>query len=143
MHRPGLIALFFLVASATLAACSSSEAPSSSLALKPTYHLKTIDGVRLPIVDASGESLDSGHVIRLSGDTVRVDDYSHLPGSGGTPGLGTIRLGTWVASQSGNVVVLLPVTASFQDTAFLAGDTLTLHTHPFRSALHVNVYVAP
>jgi hypothetical protein len=140
---PKLAAFLSLTFLAALAACSNSEAPSSSLGLAPSYHLKTVDGVPLPIRDASGESLDSGRVLRLAGDTVRVDDYSHLPASGGNPGIGTIRLGTWVASQSGNVVALRPVTASSQDTAFLASDTLTLHTHPVSSLLQVNVYVAP
>ena len=142
MHCLGIPALSSLIGLVVLTACSSSEAPSSLPGFAPTYHLRTIDGVPLPIRDPSGESLDSGHVIRLAGDTVRVDDYSHVPPSGGLPGLGTIRLGTWVASPSGNVVVLRPVTATSQDTAFLAGDTLTLHAHSDRS-LHTQVYVAP
>ena len=142
MRRRHLLSLILIGCSSALIACSNSEAPVSSLSLAAMYHLKAIDGVTVPIRDVAGEVLDSGHVIRLRGDTVRVDTYSHVPGSGGNPGIGVIALGTWLASQSGNVVALFPLIASSLDTAFLTGDTLTLHAHPNR-ILHVEVYVAP
>ena len=120
-------------------ACSNSEAPSSTLSLAPTYHLRSIDGVQLPIVDAGGGSIDSGHVLRLGGDTVRIDEDSHVPPSGGFPGQQTIAFGTWRAAQSGNVIVLYPLLANTVDTAFVGnGDTLTLHTDS-----HIQLYVAP
>jgi len=110
------------------------------------YHLKAIDGVMLPIPlqgGPAGSSLDSGHVLRLAGDTVRVDEYRHTPPSGSLPGTVVINLGKWAATQFGNTVVLFPIFAQSQDTAFLgAGDTLTLHTHD-SGALQVKVYVAP
>jgi len=128
-----------------MVACSSSEAPNSALSFAPTYHLKTINGVSLPIPFPGGQSssLDSGHVRRLGGDTVRVDYYSHTPASGNNPGILVVALGTWAATQFGNVVVLRPIIASSLDTAFLgAGDTLTLHTRS-GGAPQVQVYVAP
>jgi hypothetical protein len=137
------ILLGALASLAMVIACSSSGEPGASLELARTYHLRSIDGVSLPISDPSGDILDSGHVIRLGGDTVRVDHYSHLPASGRGPLTGTISLGTWVASQSGDVVVLFPAIASSRDTAFLGhGDTLTLHAHS-SGVLRVEVYVAP
>lgn len=124
-------------------ACSSTGEPTASLALAPLYHLRVVDGVSLPIADVSGDILDSGHVIRLAGDTVRVDHYSHVPPSAGGPGIITISHGTWLASQSGDVVALFPVIANTRDTAFLGrGDTLTLHAHS-GGVLHIEVYVAP
>lgn len=122
-------------------ACSSTESPAATLTLAPTYHLRSIDGVPLPI-DSNGEIADSGHFVRLHGDTVRTDRFSHVPPSRGNPGLGVIAVGTWRASQSGNVVIMFSLIAFATDTAFLHGDTLTLHTHDSR-VLQVEVYVAP
>ena len=131
---------------ATAAACSNTDAPNNQLTIAPEYHLKAIDGVPLPIVSPDsigGGSLDSGHVLRLGGDTVRVDHVSHSPPSNGHPGLTVINLGLWLGSQTGNVVVLWPAIASTIDTAFVGnGDTLTLHTHS-GGAVHVETYVAP
>jgi hypothetical protein len=143
LFRPGR-RLAFLIAAfvATAAACSSADAPNRPLTIAPEYHLKAVDGVPLPIVSGGG-SLDSGHVLRLGGDTVRVDHVISSPPSNGAPGIVVISLGLWVASQSGNVVVLSPAIASSIDTAFVGnGDTLTLHAHS-GGALHVETYVAP
>jgi hypothetical protein len=139
-RRP--LSLILIGISSAFIACSNPDGPNASGGFAQKYHLRSVDGVHLPIVDTGGEILDSGHVIRLGGDTVRVDDYSHLPGLGGMPGIGTIRLGTWLASQSGNVVALFPLIATSIDTAFLSGDTLTLHTHSSH-VLQVRIFVAP
>lgn len=51
----------------------------------------------------------------------------------------SIAHGMWLASQSGNIVVLHPLLASTQDTAFVGqGDTLTVHTNA-----RLRGYVAP
>lgn len=124
------------------AACSSASAPSTSLSLASTYHLRIIDGASVPFSVVEGGSVvtttDSGLVRRLGGDTVSIEEYSHSQGPTG-PGLVTIARGTWWGSQSGNVIVLHPIIASSQDTAFVGrGDTLTLHIFS-----QVQVYVAP
>ncbi len=109
----------------------------SALTLEPTYHLRFVDGIALPISNPGAGTLDSGHVRRLGGDTVQVDHYSD--GSG----VVVISFGTWLASQSGTVVALFPALANSLDTAFVGhGDTLTLHAHS-GNALHVEIYVAP
>jgi hypothetical protein len=126
-------------------ACSSSEAPNTALSLAPIYHLKTVDGVLLPIPipSSDGASLDSGHVRRLGGDTVRVDHFTDSHPSGNNPGIVVVSVGTWAATRFGNTVVLFPILANSLDTAFVgAGDTLTLHSRA-GGALHVEVYVAP
>ena len=125
-----------------LAACSSASAPSTSLSLASTYHLRIIDGASVPFSVVEGGAVvvttDSGLVRRLGGDTISIEEYSHSQGSVG-PGLVTIARGTWWASQSGNVVVLHPIIASSLDTAFVGrGDTLTLHINS-----QVQVYVSP
>jgi len=143
MRRLPTNPLALLLSIWALVGCSSSEAPNSALSLAPLYHLKTVDGVLLPIPIGNG-SLDSGHVRRLGGDTVRIDEYSHFPPSGpNDPGTGIINLGTWAATQFGSTVVLRPILATSLDTAFVgAGEILTLHTRE-AGALHVNVYVTP
>lgn len=139
MHKLPLVVLSVV---SVLVACSSSEATSPSPTFQPSYHLLSIDGATLPINEASGGSIDSGHVVR-QGDTVVVDQFSHVPPSGGNPQIGTINHGLWLASQTGSVIVLSPLIASSQDTAFLSGsDTLTLHTY-VSGSLQVALYVAP
>ena len=98
----------------------------------------------MPFTSADGEVTDSGRVRRLGGDTVLVDLYRHTPGTNGMPGTGVIALGTWRASQSGNVVVLSPLIAFAVDTATVAGDTLTLRAHlGVGIPVQTDVYVAP
>lgn len=122
-----------------LLACSNSEAPANSLSLAASYHLRSIDGAQLPINDAGGAIIDSGHVLRLGHDTVWIDQYRHSPPSGGLPGLVTIAHGTWLGAQSGNVIVLHPLLASSQDTLYVGrGDTLTRHSNS-----QIELYVAP
>lgn len=123
-----------------LAACSSSSAPRNSpLSLASSYHLRLIDGVPLPISQSGGGTIDSGHVRRLGGDTIYIDQYSHIPASAAFPGTVTIAHGTWLATESGNMVVLHPLLATEQDTAFVGmGDTLTLHLNA-----QMQIYVAP
>ena len=147
MRRLPTNPLVFLLSIWGLVGCSSSEAPNSALSLAPVYHLKAVDGMSLPIPipSSNGGSLDSGHVRRLGGDTVRIDEYRHFPPSGtpNDPGAVLISIGTWAATQFGSTVVLRPIIATSLDTAFVgAGETLTLHTHG-DGALHVKVYVAP
>jgi hypothetical protein len=127
---------------AVLIACSSSEAPTSPT-FEPSYHLVSIDGATLPINEAGGGIIDSGHVVRHGGDTVAVDQITHVPPSGGNPQVTVINHGLWLAAQTGSVIVLKPLAASSQDTAFLGGsDTLTLHTY-VSGSLQVELYVAP
>lgn len=131
--------LAVMITFTALVACSSSAAPDTPLSVVGTYHLRSIDGMQLPISDPGGGFIDSGHVRRLGGDTVWVDQYGHTPPSGGLPGTQTIAHGTWRAAQSGNAVILYPLAASEVDTAFLGrGDSLTLHT-----SSHIQLYVAP
>ncbi|HKW47674.1 MAG TPA: hypothetical protein VJN70_09515 [Gemmatimonadaceae bacterium] len=93
----------------------------------------------MPIPNGGGGTIDSGWVHRLGGDTIFIAEYSHTPGSTGHPGVMAIATGTWLGSQSGNIVVLYPLLASTQDTAFVGqADTLTRHAFG-----HVEVYVAP
>jgi hypothetical protein len=143
MRRLPTCPLVWLLSIWGAVACSSSEAPNTALRLAPIYHLKTIDGVFLPIQSTGGGSLDSGHVLRLGGDSVRVDQYINSPPSGGNPGLHIVAFGVWAATQFGNTVVLFPILASSLDTAFIGGDTLTLHTHGGGGAVTVEVFVAP
>ena len=134
-----------LLASSWCFACSSSEAPANALTLAPIYHLRAVDGAVLPIAGADMETLDSGTFRRAGGDTIVVDDYSHSPPSGGNPGITVVGVGSWVATQFGNTIVLFPAIANSQDTAFLSGgDTLTLHTRAGGTrAFHIKVYVSP
>lgn len=128
-----------MIALSALLACSNSEAPSSSLSLAATYHLRSIGGVQLPISQPGGGFIDSGDVRRLGGDTVRIDRYSHSQPTNGLPGTQIIAFGTWLAVQSGNVIILHPLLASTIDTLFVGrGDTLTE-----RTGLGVELYVAP
>src|SRR5690348_15960693 len=77
-----LITLFALLA------CSNSQAPTSSLSLGAGYHLRSIGGTPLPFNDGGGGVVDSGHVLRLGGDTIWIDRYTHaLPSSEGLPGI--------------------------------------------------------
>lgn len=137
-----LAASLRLVAMITLTAlpgCSSSEAPGTVVSFAATYHLRSIDGVQLPISMSGGGFIDSGHVLRVGDDTVRIDRWSHVPPAGGFPGQQTIAFGTWLAAQSGTTVVLQPLLASTVDTLFIGrGDTLTRHT-----SLGLELYVAP
>jgi hypothetical protein len=122
-----------------LAGCSNSEAPGSSLSLAPAYDLRSINGVLLPISDPAGGFIDSGRVRRLGGDTVRTERYSHSQPPNGLPGTRIIALDTWLAAQSGNAIVLHPLSASTVDTLFVGhGDTLTGHTR-----LGIELYVGP
>src|SRR5437763_13835909 len=100
MRSRRMVVVTCLITAALVAACSSTDAPLEPLTLAPTYHLRAIDGVPLPIAEGSSESLDSGHAIRKGGDTVRLDTYSHSPPAGGNPGIAVIALGTWHARQS-------------------------------------------
>jgi hypothetical protein len=72
--RRSLWPLLLLVA---VLACSSSEAPRSSLSLAATYHRRSIGSAPLPTNEAGGGTIDSGDVRRIGGDTVRIDTYSH------------------------------------------------------------------
>lgn len=126
-----------------MAACSDATGVSSTLTLAPLYHLRSIGGTSVPFTSADGELTDSGRVIRLGDDTVRVDLFRHTPpSSSGLPGVTVISLGTWRATQSGNVVVLSPLIAFSVDTATIAGDTLTVRSHN-GSLVTTDVYVAP
>lgn len=137
-----LLVSLALATATIVGGCSSSEAPTTSLTLAPTYHLRSVDGVPVPITSSDGSSLDSGHVTRVGLDTIRVDHESHVPPSNGNSGLGIISVGTWRASQAGSVVVMSPLIARSVDTAFVDGGTLTLHDHS-TPTLHVEIYVAP
>jgi len=138
--RSSLIVLA-LVGATALIGCSNDETPDVPLSISATYHLRSIDGAPLPITDAGG-TIDSGHVIRLAGDTVKVDQYSSTPPFGGAPGTIAIESGTWRATEFSNEIVLIPVLAQVIDTAFISGDTLTLHSHS-GGTRHVDVFVAP
>ncbi|MGE5732880.1 MAG: hypothetical protein ACM37U_13110 [Gemmatimonas sp.] len=140
MRKKRLFAI--AISAAIAAACSDSTSPRSALTLAPLYHLRSIDGASVPFVSAQGDYTDSGRVIRLGGDTVRVDLVSHSPPANGNPGSTEISFGTWSATQRGNVVVLSPLIASTVDTATISGDTLILRSHE-GSLVHVNAYVAP
>lgn len=122
-----------------LLACSNPHAPTSSLSLAASYHLRSIGGTPLPFNDG-GDIVDSGHVLRLRGDSIRIDRYTHgLPSSEGLPGVHVVAFGTWLGVQSGNIIVLQPLLASDHDTLFIgSGDTLTEHSNS-----QVWLYVAP
>jgi hypothetical protein len=122
-----------------LLACSNSQAPASSLSIAASYHLRSIGGTQLPFNDGGGGIVDSGHVLRLRGDTVWIDRYTHSLPTGGLPGTRFIAHGTWLGAQSGNIIVLQPLSASSQDTLFVgSGDTLTRHLNS-----QIELYVAP
>lgn len=128
-----------LMTLSALLACSNSQAPASSLSLAASYHLRSIGGAQLPSNDGGGGIVDSGHVLRLGGDTIWIDRYTHTLPTGGLPGTHIIALGTWLGVQSGNIIVLQPLGASFQDTLFLgSGDTLMRHSNS-----QIWLYVAP
>ena len=125
------------------AGCSSSEAPTTTPRLAPSYDLKAVDGVLLPIPiqGTNGGSLVSGQ-LTVRGTTIQIVRYSDFPS--GT----LISVGAWTLGQFGNTVVLFPQVqfpppGTSRDTAFIgAGDTLTLHNRE-GGTLHVEVYVAP
>ena len=117
---------------------SCGDAATSPLTLAPTYHLRLIDGATLPITDATGGILDSGRVIRLGADSVRIDQISHVPATNGNPSLGVISLGYYRANQAGSTVLFLSLQYGTVDTATIAGDTLTIH-----NGVHTRVYTAP
>jgi len=135
--------LFIPLACVVIAGCSDSTGVASALTLAPLYHLRSIDGTSVPFTSADGEVTDSGRVIRLGGDTIRIDLFKHTPGTNGAPGTGVIALGTWRATQTGNVVALSPLIASTFDTATVAGNTFTLRAHVTRTVVQTDVYVAP
>jgi hypothetical protein len=135
--------LLMFAGCAAIAGCSDATGVGSAGTLAPLYHLRSIDGTSVPFTSADGEVTDSGRVMRLGGDTVRVDLIRHSPGTNGLPGTVVISFGTWHATQSGNVVALYPLLASTLDTATVAGDTLTLRAHVGGSLVQTNVYVAP
>ena len=113
-----------LVILSTLLSCSNSQAPANSLSLAASYHLRSIDGAPLPFNDGGGDIVDNGHVLRLGGDTIWIDRYTHSLSSGGLPGILLMAHGTWLGAQTGNIAVLQPLNASSQDTLFIgSGDT--------------------
>lgn len=122
-----------------LLACSNSQAPASSLSLAASYHLRSIGGIQLPIKNGGGSMVESGHVFRLGGDTVWIDQYSHTSSSGGLAGADLIAHATWLGAQSGNIIVPQPLSASSEDTLFVgSGNTLTRHRNS-----QIEFYVAP
>ena len=125
-----------------IAACSGVTSPDSTLTLAPVYHLESLDGTAVPFTSADGEVTDSGRVKRLGGDTVLVNLFRHIPAANGAPQLGVVTVGTWRATQRGNVVALAPLIAFTFDTATIAGDTLTLRDHT-AAGVQIDVYVAP
>lgn len=142
MPRPRLSLLSLAVCAATIAACSNDQAPDNSLTLARTYHLVSIDGKPLPFLLAA-DSIDSGHVIRRAADTVFIDQFHHTPSPTGGPPSAGVTERAWLASQTGSIIVLGPAGPTGVDTAFLGGDSLSLHEHAFASTPHVNLYVAP
>ncbi len=136
--------LLILAACVAIAGCSDATGVGSAVTLAPVYHLRSIDGASVPFTSTDGEVTDSGRVRRLGGDTVLVDLYRHTPGTNGMPATGVVTLGTWRATQSGNVVSLSPLIAFAVDTATISGDTLTLRAHlGVGSPVQTDVYVAP
>jgi hypothetical protein len=136
-------ALLVVVAGSAIVGCSDATGAPETVTLASIYHLKSIDGTRVPFTSVDGGVTDSGRVIRLGNDTVRVDLVRHTPAANGLPSTVVISFGTWRATQSGNVVVLSPLLASTVDTATLAGDTLTLRAHLGSGLVQTDVYVAP
>lgn len=129
------------IVGAMLLACSDATGVESTLTIAPMYHLKSIDGTAVPF-ENQGNFTDSGHVVRLGGDTIRVDLFTHTPGMNGMPGIVVVSLGTWRATQTGSVIALAPLIAFAFDTATVAGDTLSLREH-VGTFVHTDVYVAP
>lgn len=139
--RPRARGLAMFIVGAALLGCSDMTGGESALTIAPLYHLKSIDGLAVPFVN-QGVFTDSGLVKRLGGDTVLVDLFTHTPGMNGAPGVVVVSLGTWRATQTGNVIALAPLIAFAFDTATVAGDTLTLREH-VGTLVHTDVYVAP
>lgn len=134
--------LFAFVAAVTILACSSPDAPAPQPQLGASYHLRAVDGVSLPIVDAGGASLDSGH-FTLLGDSVRIDEITHVPPANGNPGIIMIAFGTYRPVQHGAIVALTPILASVVDTAVItSADTLTVRAHD-SGHLQIKLFVAP
>ncbi len=135
--------LTMLAACTAIAGCSDATGVGSVVTLAPLYHLTSIDGTSVPFTSVDGEVTDSGRVVRLGGDTVRVDLITHTPAANGQPGTVVISFGTWRATQSGDVVALFPLLASTLDTATVAGNTLTLRAHVGGTVVQTDVYAAP
>jgi hypothetical protein len=123
------LALLVGIAISTLG-CSAAP-PTAPSGLTGTYHLRSLNGVDVPLAAPSGTAtLDSGSIQVRTRDTIEVRRITGTPPANGLPGTSVIAVGFYVLEGAGGGFALAPgafTTATPpRDTLYVVGDTVVI-----------------